>query len=547
MQTNPYLCINDMAGNWMDLNSPGNVSSGGTNWAASAETGKDYQVSVKITQDAVSISIDGEEIALSTVYSGDMKTGADILNLISTCDQFTFGVGASATSFWGTELSVIKDFSAKAVCKTIVESGDDNSGEEETVDAIEQISDNSWKINASDALLLIDNPVSGKELSKLQISYDVMFADNAAKNGWDGLFSFYNPDTAARVSVQSAPYICFNAMSDSDNIWADINNPSLDGATDWAASAQTGVTYHVEIAITGDTLVMTVDGETIAFAQNTSDNFTGYQNILDAISACPNVTIGVGLAQASFWNTELCTLSNLLITTEEGKDDSADDTGKDNTTGSGNENNAAVGTGSGSDNGNNAAAGTGTSGTVTDSSAGKTESSASAGTVTVKPDKKIAVGKKVSLKKAASKKLSTTKKITWSSSNTRYAKVSKTGVVTTKKAGIGKTVTITAKTSSGKKATFRIKIMKGVVKKVTASTAKKTVKAGSSITIKTSVKATKGANKKLTFTSSNTKYATVTSKGVVKAKKAGKGKTVTITVAATDGSRKKATVKLKIK
>jgi uncharacterized protein YjdB len=161
---------------------------------------------------------------------------------------------------------------------------------------------------------------------------------------------------------------------------------------------------------------------------------------------------------------------------------------------------------------------------------------------------KIAAGKKVSLQASVTPKEATNKTLTWISSNTKYATVSKKGVVTTKAAGAGKTVTITAKATdgSGQSATFDLQIMKGTVKKITAKAAS-SVKAGGSTTIKTTVKATAGANKKLSFTSSNKKYATVTSKGVVKTYKEGKGKTVKITVAATDGSGKKTTVKIKIK
>jgi VCBS repeat-containing protein len=160
--------------------------------------------------------------------------------------------------------------------------------------------------------------------------------------------------------------------------------------------------------------------------------------------------------------------------------------------------------------------------------------------------KKIAAGKKVELQVSGSTASNT--KLKWKSSNTKYATVSADGVVTTKKAGAGKTVTITAEAAdgSGQKATVDIKIMKGTVQKVTASAAK-TVTAGKTTTIKTSVKASTGANKKLSFASSNKKYATVSSKGKVTTYKAGKGKTVKITVAATDGSGKKTTVKIKIK
>ena len=143
----------------------------------------------------------------------------------------------------------------------------------------------------------------------------------------------------------------------------------------------------------------------------------------------------------------------------------------------------------------------------------------------------------------------TNKKVTYTSSNKKYATVSSTGKVTLKKAGAGRTVTITAtaKDGSKKKAALKIRIMKNSVKSIKLKAAK-TVKVNKSLKVKATVKATgKKANTKLTWTSSNTKYATVSSKGVVKAKRAGKGKTVRITARATDGTGKKAVVKIKIK
>ena len=89
--------------------------------------------------------------------------------------------------------------------------------------------------------------------------------------------------------------------------------------------------------------------------------------------------------------------------------------------------------------------------------------------------------------------------------------------------------------------------MKNSVKSVKLKSAK-TVKAGKKLKVKATVKTTgKKVNKKLKWTSSNTKYATVSASGVVKTKKAGKGKTVKITAVSTDGSNKKGTVKIKIK
>lgn len=161
----------------------------------------------------------------------------------------------------------------------------------------------------------------------------------------------------------------------------------------------------------------------------------------------------------------------------------------------------------------------------------------------------IAAGKKVSLQAVVSPENASNKAVIWSSSNQKYATVNGRGVVTTKKAGIGKTVTITATAAdgSGKKASAKIKIMKHAVKKITLKGGK-SVKAGKKLKIKASVKTTGSkANKTLSWTSSNEKYAVVSSKGIVTAKKAGKGKTVKITAAATDGSGKKASVKIRIK
>ena len=160
----------------------------------------------------------------------------------------------------------------------------------------------------------------------------------------------------------------------------------------------------------------------------------------------------------------------------------------------------------------------------------------------------VAAGKSVQLKAAVAPSKAANKAITWKSSNTKYAVVSKNGKVTTKTAGKGKHVTITATAKDGSKVSgnYKIKIAKGIVKKVNVI-APKAVKAGKSVKLKVKVTATAGAYKTLSWTSSNTKYATVSTSGKVTAKKAGKGKTVKITAKALDGSGKKAVVKLKIK
>lgn len=161
---------------------------------------------------------------------------------------------------------------------------------------------------------------------------------------------------------------------------------------------------------------------------------------------------------------------------------------------------------------------------------------------------KIAAGKKLKLTAAILPETATNKKILWKSSNPKAVTVTQTGVVTLKKKSSGKKVVITAVAAdgSGAKASWKVTSMKGIVKKVKL-TGNKPVKAGKSVKLKAKVKATKKANKKLLWTSSNTKYATVNAKGVVNTKKAGKRKKVKITAMATDGSGKKATVTIKIK
>ena len=163
---------------------------------------------------------------------------------------------------------------------------------------------------------------------------------------------------------------------------------------------------------------------------------------------------------------------------------------------------------------------------------------------------KIAVGKKITLQATVTPSNAANKSVIWKSSNTKYAAVNSKGVVTIKKAGAGKTVTITAIAidGSGEKASYKIKCMKDVVKKVAIyGQTKRSMKPGKSTKLKAKVTASSGANKTLRWTSSNSKYVSVTSKGEVTAKKAGKGRTVRITAIATDGSGKKASVKIKIK
>ena len=169
-------------------------------------------------------------------------------------------------------------------------------------------------------------------------------------------------------------------------------------------------------------------------------------------------------------------------------------------------------------------------------------------TITTTTSNKIATGKKVTLKATVTPSNAYNKGVTWKSSNTKVATVSSSGVVTTKKKMGGKTVTITAtaKDGSGKKASYKIYVKKGIVKKVYISGVK-SVKAGKKLYLKGKTSASSGANRTLKWSSSNTKYAKVSSKGTVTTYKAGKKKSVKITARAVDGRGESKTVTIKIK
>ena len=163
----------------------------------------------------------------------------------------------------------------------------------------------------------------------------------------------------------------------------------------------------------------------------------------------------------------------------------------------------------------------------------------------------IAAGKSIQLTATILPENVANKQLKWISSDTKIATVTQTGKVSIKKGTGGKSVTITAQATdgSGVSTSFKIKVMKAAVKKITIKGAKKTLKVSKTMKLKAVVKTTKGkpVNKKVRWTSSNTKYATVSSSGKVKALKAGKGKKVTITAMATDGTGKKKKVSFKIK
>jgi uncharacterized protein YjdB len=171
---------------------------------------------------------------------------------------------------------------------------------------------------------------------------------------------------------------------------------------------------------------------------------------------------------------------------------------------------------------------------------------------TVKLNKKavkLKPGKKVALKAKVTKAKDKIKGVTWKSSSPKYASVSKTGKVTAKKAGLGKTViiTATAKDGSKKSAKAKIKIFTKKITKLTLKAKSQKLKAGKSMQITAVFKPSKGTLKTLKWKVTKGKaYATVSTGGMLYAIPGSKGKTVTVTVYATDDTKKKASIKIKL-
>ena len=149
--------------------------------------------------------------------------------------------------------------------------------------------------------------------------------------------------------------------------------------------------------------------------------------------------------------------------------------------------------------------------------------------ITIPSTLKLTVGQKSTLAPVISP-VTSTDKVSYKSSNTKIASVSKKGVVTAKKSGKAK-ITIKA----GKKTkTIKVTVAKKAPTGIKGVPSSKTLKKGKSFTIKAKLTPS-GAEATIKYTSSNKKIATVNSKGKVTAKKPGKA---TITVKAGNITKK---------
>ena len=296
-QTNPYICLNEMlpegqANVYLDINHPDK-----NNLAKDMVFGQEYRVKIVIKKDMCKIYLDGK---LAVTVDADTMSGnadfAELLDYVGKCDKFAWGVGDKKASFWGSELSTVKNIS---------------------------ISSNEYSSDLRDEVVLetspttMDNPLYGKKLNEVVLDFRVEYAENAAMNGWDGLLAFFQPsggNKSGRVSIQTAPYICYNEMESTDNKWMDINNP--DNLT--AANIDIPVTklnkaevHHYYIRISAHEVVMEVDGNPVEQVKNSSG--ASYQDILNYIAKCQKFSWGVVANQNCFWGMEKCTLTDASV------------------------------------------------------------------------------------------------------------------------------------------------------------------------------------------------------------------------------------------
>ncbi|MCR5102571.1 MAG: Ig-like domain-containing protein, partial [Butyrivibrio sp.] len=482
--------------------------------------------------------------------------------------------GAAVSAYWNTELCTLTDIAITSEESTGTNSEEAASNEADITNAV-VVEDNGIVKYTVDKVVLdntgditiVDNPLYNVDSDKITINYTVNMTEGTAQNGWDGLFAFYNTvvetDTLGRVSVQSAPYICYNDWSGN---YLDINKPDLDGAVNMAPSMTAGTEHEVSIVITADELTMTVDGEELSYPV---DGTGTYEGMLDYITSCDKFTWGVGSATSSFWNTELCTITDVVITngdvtvieddevptsdnpgTESSTNESGEDSEEDSNTTvdtssetdssadtSTTEDNTAASTEETTD---NSSAST-TSETVTGGEAVESTETTVAATGVTLNKKSIKIGKKGTYQLVATvlPENATNKNVTFKIANSKIAKVDANGLVTAKKIG---TTTITVTTEDGKyTATCKVKVTKQVkVTSVKLNKSKKTLKVGKTYQLKATVKPKNATVKTVTYKSSNSKVASVDSNGKVTAKKTG---TATITVKTKDG---KYTAKCKI-
>lgn len=265
--------------------------------------GDEAHVAIKLTNDGFEVLINGEVAYTQDITSTDAGSGTvtDYSRVVAWLNEQADTVYLGYGSWWNaagfdeanctvSNLCFYAEPIVKTEYETIVSNPEDVT--------LSSTADITYK----------ENPFYGESIEELTLNYSITFDENAAKNGWDGIFSFFNPQTGGRVSIQTTPYVCFN---DGVGNWMDINQPSMSGIKNMAALSSVNTKHDVAIKITKEDITITYDGEALPIVKNSSG--ATYADILSYISGCENITYGVGEAVSSYWFTELCTLSDMTF------------------------------------------------------------------------------------------------------------------------------------------------------------------------------------------------------------------------------------------
>lgn len=178
----------------------------------------------------------------------------------------------------------------------------------------------SLGITSNDYVDIKDNPFYDKKIESLTVNYTIEFDESAAKNGWDGIFSFYNSTTGGRVSFQTAPYICYNEATGN---WMDIK--ALDGADMYANNQmKKGVEYQVCLKVDQTSAHFYVDGTEVEVTVTGSVDEMGY--LLDYIAECDQFSWGVGQATTSYWWTEICKIKDVKLAINDAEKEDEEET-----------------------------------------------------------------------------------------------------------------------------------------------------------------------------------------------------------------------------
>jgi len=267
---------------------------------------KDYigdsaHVKIELTQTGFAMYVDGElcydeSIIGTSSGAGTLEEYSAVLDfLYNDADKIYLGSGSWWSDVANNTISNLT-FTVNPVAGTIEKVYNNITFEEDKID-----------ITSTDFYEENDNPFEGENIKDLTISYTINMDDSTARNGWDGIFAFYNTSTTGRISFQTNPYICYN---DASGNWIDINQPGS-GGDDMASSMTPGTEYKVKEIITEDEILITVNGTKLELGNNGSG--ATYEDLLSLVKKCDTLTYGVGLAKSSYWNTEICTITDLKM------------------------------------------------------------------------------------------------------------------------------------------------------------------------------------------------------------------------------------------